>query len=320
MISVVIPVYKVEKYIEQCVNSILSQSYSDLEIILVDDGSPDGCPEICDYYSKLDKRVKVIHKKNGGLSDARNVGIDIAKGDEICFIDSDDFITNNMLERLLDIMTETGAEIVCCQSVRCEEDDSEDTFIFTNNNKISYNVYSNIEKMEQFLIGNTIGTVAWGKLYKRSLFSSIRYPIGRYHEDVYTTYKVVDVAQKIAVTDYYGYIYRKNGDSITGTKFSPKRFDGIEGKIEQANFVQMKYPALVGKAYAGIVYSCNTCLIAMARAHYNDKSLEKRLQFLYRKYGNYYCKENVSKLGKVVVLLAKVNVRLTEKLLSVVLK
>ena len=179
LVSVIVPIYMVEKYICECVNSIILQSYKNLEIILVDDGSPDRCPEICDEYAKQDSRIKVIHKPNGGLSDARNAGIEIAEGEYLSFVDSDDVIHHEMIEVLMQPLIENKElKMSACQCLYFNDGDIFDT---TQEIKpmviIDYNVF----------FTKKLWVTAWGKIYKKELFREIKYPVGRIHEDEFIT-------------------------------------------------------------------------------------------------------------------------------------
>ena len=204
LVSVIVPIYNVEEYLNQCVQSIRQQSYHNLEIILIDDGSPDKCGEMCDGYANEDSRVKVIHKQNGGLSDARNAGIEAATGEYITFIDSDDFIMQDMIECLMEVMNSENVDIVQCSFTR----DADYAMVEKERDsdlREKYNIYSE-NRMVAYVKGQTIATMAWGKIYKTLLFREIRFPKGRIHEDVFTTYKLIHEANSIAVTDYIGYI------------------------------------------------------------------------------------------------------------------
>lgn len=309
LVSIVVPIYNVEKYLANCLESILNQTYKNIEVILCDDGSPDNCGRICDEYAQRDTRIKVIHKENGGLSDARNAGIEIATGEYITLVDSDDFLMLDMIENLVGVVTDTGADIVSCQNVRCKENES---LADIHDTKIKRKVasYENSEKMKAFLIKQDIGTVAWGKLYKTALFENICYPKGKYHEDVFTTYKLIHLAQKVATTNYVGYVYRINYNSITTEKFSVKKLDAIEGKLQQAEFIKKHYPNLSSYAYIGIIYACNQCLFQMAKSNYENSDIMLNMQKLFRDYGYYYLKSHASFKGKIFCLLSMINIRI----------
>lgn len=236
LVSVVVPVYKVEKYIERCVDSILNQTYKNLEILLIDDGSPDKSGEICDSYALKDKRVRVIHKNNGGLSDARNVGIDISKGKYITFVDSDDWIEKTYIEELYDLIESTNSEIAICNFLKVSDEN------FKKINKVQYIIEkSNIEALYE-LYGkfSTQFTVAWGKLYNRRLFDDIRFPYGKVHEDLYVCHKLIYKSKKVSYTNKILYYYFQRTDSITGQKFNLKnRIDEIQALKERSEFFKL---------------------------------------------------------------------------------
>lgn len=211
-ISVIIPVYKVEKYLKRCVESVVNQTYKNIEIILVNDGSPDKCGEICDAYAKIDSRIKVIHKENGGLSSARNAALDIALGEYIMFVDSDDWISENSLEQLNEYI-DMGYDIINFKFSFVKENSKE--LIETHNDvKDSYecDLITYIDK----LFSGELNFFIWNKLYKKNLFDEVRFPEGRNYEDLATIYKLYFKAKKIIVTDYTLYYYwLGNSNSIT---------------------------------------------------------------------------------------------------------
>ena len=203
LISIVVPVYKVEKFLEKCIDSIINQTYKNLEIILVDDGSPDNCGKICDEYAKKDKRIKVIHQQNGGLSAARNTGITKATGKYISFIDSDDYIEKDYIELLYTTIKQSKADIAI----------GSHTVIYDTGTKLQKatgekSILKPKEVLERILYDNNIDYSAWAKLYKIELFTNIKYPEGRLFEDAATTYKLIDISKKIAVNSksIYNYI------------------------------------------------------------------------------------------------------------------
>jgi len=216
MISVIIPVYKVEECLNRCVDSILNQTYKNIEIILVDDGSPDKCGKICDRYAAKDNRIQVLHKENGGLSSARNAGIEIANGEYYTFLDSDDWVDNRYIEKLYTLIKETESDISVCNF---EKVYSEDTKL--ENSKIEIYEFTNIEALEQLTGRFYIQLVtAWGKLYHRSLFKDIRYPVCKIHEDEYIAHHLYYKANKIVMTTEKLLYYWQREDSITGIGFN----------------------------------------------------------------------------------------------------
>lgn len=220
-VSVIVPIYNVEAYIHQCIKSILSQSYHDFELILVDDGSPDHCGEICDHYARMDNRIRVIHKKNGGLSDARNVGIDIARGDFLTFIDSDDCISNDYLELLVKAQQKYGADIVQGEMTRNIGDLGN---VVPN---MGVDIMSPVEGFRDLLCFKRTKVYACGKLFKKSLIlaHSLYYPVGRLNEDCATTYKMILQSNKIVLIPNIIYFYRTNENSILNSAFKCKRFE-----------------------------------------------------------------------------------------------
>ncbi|MGG7213279.1 glycosyltransferase family 2 protein [Clostridium nigeriense] len=233
LISVIVPVYNTEKYIRKCIESLLNQTYKRLEIILVDDGSQDRSGEICDEYKSIDERITVIHKKNGGLSDARNVGIKIAKGEYIAFLDSDDWVDINLYSRLYSILKKYSAEISICNFKKVFDEDD----ILSSSEKI-YN-YSNIEALEEIYGENCAQMiVAWNKLYKKNIFRGLYYPKGKIHEDEFLTPKLLYRANKIVYIEEELIYYRQTPNSIMNSEFSIRRLDYLEILEERNEFIQ----------------------------------------------------------------------------------
>ena len=229
LISLIVPVYKVEEYLDKCVESIVNQTYKNLEIILVDDGSPDNCPKMCDEWAKKDKRIKVIHKENGGLSDARNTGIDIAKGEYITFIDSDDYIEYNYVDFLYKNLDENKADIsMGKQYVRYPE-----KVINTGSGKVY--IVNPHDCFDKLLYGEDFDVSATIKLYKKELFKTIRFPKGRIYEDAATTYKLIDKSKKIVLNSMPIYNYMIRRDSISNNHFSLTKMDLITSTEEMCN-------------------------------------------------------------------------------------
>lgn len=233
-ISVIIPVYKVEEYLDECVLSVINQTYKNLEIILVDDGSPDKCGEICDKYSKIDDRVIVIHKSNGGLSDARNKGIEVATGKYISFIDSDDYVDLRYFEILYNKIKEYNANIVLCSYKKFSKREEV-------KGQCKINEENKVLKKEDALV-NLYGkyrvdyVIACGKLFDIKLFEEIRFPYGKINEDSFTTYKLYNSAEKIIYNSSKLYFYRQRSNSIMNQKVNERRLDGLESLEEQINF------------------------------------------------------------------------------------
>jgi len=219
LVSIIVPIYKVEPYLRRCLDSIVNQTYTNLEIILVDDGSPDGCPQICDEYAARDKRITVIHKENGGLSDARNAGLDICKGEYIYFIDSDDIIPSHCIDILLKIITQEKADIA--SSSYQEFSDAESNLVKSNQN-YSYITINGSEALILLCRDNTPGFMSsCMKIYKRNCFDGIRFPLGKLYEDAHTNYKIYHTCKKICYTSAPLYYYRIRKGSIMANTKSP---------------------------------------------------------------------------------------------------
>ena len=238
LISVIVPIYKVENYLEKCVQSIIEQTYQNLEIILVDDGSPDNCPKLCDDLAKKDDRIKVIHKQNGGLSSARNAGIDVAQGEYIGFVDSDDYIEPQMYELLYNAIEKNNCKLSVCNI----------NYVFENGKtivKVKNSVDEFFDFNQAIVEMNTFRLFdmgAWSKLYHRDLFEDMRFPVGKFSEDFFIMYKIFEKANGIAYvsTPCYNYLQRQN--SITKNKKINEDF--IEAAKSQMEYLDAKYEDL----------------------------------------------------------------------------
>ena len=242
LVSVIIPVYKVEPYLDQCLQSVTGQTYRSLEIILVDDGSPDGCPEICDKWALRDTRIKVIHKKNGGLSDARNAGLDAAGGQYICFIDSDEWVMKDMIEKLLTSAVKEGADICACGIMDCYPDHQ--------TIRTAKYLKGGSEEIYRRLYNETEYPVsAWGKIYRRSCWDRLRFPVGRICEDAFTTYLLIDRAACLVQIPEVLYCYRIRENSIMRSPFTAQRMDEEKAWRYNAQFIRDKYPSVSAMAF-----------------------------------------------------------------------
>lgn len=233
-ISIIVPVYKVEKYIHRCVDSILGQTFADFELILVDDGSPDNCGAICDEYAAKDSRVVVIHQQNGGLSAARNAGIDwaFANSDSqwLSFIDSDDWVHPEYLHRLLDAAVAHNVSVSICGYEQTEG--SEPVISPETLPPILWNT-------EEFYVNDSLNcTFAWGKLYRKECFQAIRYPFGRLYEDKFTTYRVLFDFTSVAVISAPLYAYFTNTSGITKSGTARFCIDSYDALVEQIEYFQ----------------------------------------------------------------------------------
>jgi glycosyltransferase involved in cell wall biosynthesis len=238
-ISIIVPVYKVEKYLKKCVDSILAQTFTDFELILVDDGSPDDSGKICEEYAEKDARVRVLHKENGGLSSARNAGIEVAKGKYLGFIDSDDYIAEDMYQTLYDLLNDYDADMSVVGMIDVYE--NRETMV-KDNKKIE--VLDQKKAIQAVLDSTGVYAYAVNKLYKKTLFYDIRYPVGKIVEDAFIIMDLLLQCNKIVTTTEQKYYYYRRTGSITGLAFSKKNFDVIEAWERNGTIIERVYPDL----------------------------------------------------------------------------
>lgn len=233
MISVIVPVYKVESYLDDCVKSILAQSYTDFELILVDDGSPDRCPAMCDDWAEKDGRIRVIHKENGGLSSARNAGLDVMRGEYLTFIDSDDYVRSDYLEKLYNALIEHSADVSVCGFVlgKAEGEYESKAPTVCTGKEACLAIYS-----ENSVTMSMIS--ACMKLYKSRLFENLRFPLGKLHEDQFVTYRAFYPCEKVVRVYEPLYYYRDSAVSITRSRFKIARYDNILALEEAMSFYE----------------------------------------------------------------------------------
>ena len=225
-ISVIIPIYNVEKYLKRCLDSVINQTYKNLEIILVDDGSTDSSGRICDEYAAKDKRIVIIHKENGGISDARNKGLDICTGEYISFIDSDDWIDINYFNILLMYLVNSNSDISCCDYLRT----GKYITYFAYNKEIEIQMFNKHDGLEFYLEKDIVS--AWAKLYKKEIFRELKFPVGKINEDISTIFIAFSKAIKIVYVNQKLYFYYKNIESITKSKFTSKNLDLVKAYEE----------------------------------------------------------------------------------------
>lgn len=254
LISVIVPIYNIEKYIERCIVSIICQTYQNLEIILVDDGSTDRSGQICDGYAERDVRIKVIHKENGGLSDARNVALDVAQGEWITFVDGDDFLAGTAIESMYRTAEISAAQIVCCLYKLAYE--GQETFFNEDYVENEISVYSQEEALDKMLRQSEFNNSAWAKLYKTELFNGIRFPKGKLYEDTGTTYKLFALSGRVAFIRIEGYCYFMRSGSIQNSKFTKKKMVELKFAKEQKEYLDARFPELELATTDRLVSSC----------------------------------------------------------------
>ncbi len=301
-VSVIIPVYKVEKYLEKCIDSVINQSYSNLEIILVDDGSPDNCGKICDKYAKKDNRIRVIHKTNGGLSDARNNGIKIATGNYIAFIDSDDYVTEDYIEYLLKLIIDNNSDISIVMPY--EVDENYIVKKIFKREKI-YNYNSN-DALKTMLYQKKFETSAWGKLFKKNVVNGIYFPTGKIYEDIGTIYKYILRAKKITFSTMKNYYYLQRKDSIMGRKYKQSDLDYVENaQVLLENMEKIGNLELIKAAKSRFLSTNFSILLKLNKT---DQVVRKKLLSNIKKYKKVVLfDKNVRLKNKVAILLTYIN-------------
>ena len=262
LISVIVPVYKVEPYLERCVKSIINQTYKNLEIILVNDGSPDRCGEMCDEFAKQDSRIRVIHKENGGLSSARNAGLDVMKGEYVGFVDSDDWIEPEMYQNMLNLALEHKAQIICCGIKKIDEKGNK--YLFNDN--VDELLFLNTEDALGELPYNThITNSLCDKLFNKCIFNEVRMTTGIIYEDHEVMHRCIYCAEKTIYTGkpYYNYSY--NSDSITGGKANIKLYGFLPSGRARIDFYEKNCPKSLPVVKAkyiewclGLIYKTNS--------------------------------------------------------------
>lgn len=267
LVSVIIPVYQVEKYLDKCIYSVINQTYKNIEIILIDDGSKDNSSKICDKWLLLDQRIKVLHCNNGGGGKSRNRGLNKASGEFIVFVDSDDYIHENMIECLYSYFS-NEVDIVECDYIET----------FDNNAKFEYEVtcrsklYTSKEALIQNINDCLFKQVVWNKMYRKDIINNIRFPEGKIIDDEFWTYRVIGNANKLIHIDQKLYAYRQRKESIMHSKFSLDRYQIIEARKDRLEFIRLSYPELIYEAQKSLWLSgMNFGQMSMMYLEYTEK-------------------------------------------------
>ena len=276
--SVIVPIYKVEKYIRECIESVMNQTYSNWELILVDDGSTDKSGDICEKYAAKDERVKVIHQKNGGAANARNHGLDMATGEYICFIDSDDKIENNYVDKLLNAIKESQSDVAVCSFKQWYKNKTPDSIGFKNKE------YSSKDYIRKFLSDWTCGLI-WNKMFDKKTLEGVRFEERHKIDDEFFTYQAILKAEKVVVFDesLYWYRMRKSGVMLSGIQYQAQMLkDRLEYMTKRYEMVIEKYPDLK----AEYLYNLTDNLISYTRQAQGIKELEKDVRAIKKQYWN----------------------------------
>lgn len=250
LISVIVPVYKVEAYLDKCISSITGQTYTNLEIILVDDGSPDCSGEICDEWAVKDSRIRVIHQENAGGGAARNAALDAARGELIAFVDSDDYIASDMFAHLYDLLTK-GADIAECGHMDIFEDQA--SFPDTNADVCTYTVQ---EAMAEHIRDRIFRQLIWNKLYLREVIGDIRFPLDKKIDDEFFTYQVLGNAKTLVRSEKICYAYRQQESSVMHSMGTQKRLQGVEAKQQRHEYIAVHFPDLASLSLKDLWFTC----------------------------------------------------------------
>lgn len=316
LISVIVPIYNVEQYLCRCVECLTAQTYKNLEIILVDDGSPDNCPQFCDEYAKKDSRIKVIHKKNGGLSDARNAGMKVATGEYISFIDSDDYVSNDFIETLYNAILSENSDIVECSVVKFYEDEHFDEY----KDDLKITSFNTEESLSKLIAENPFKQHVWNKLYKSDLVSGVPYAVGKLNEDEFWTYQIFGQAKKVTRVNKTMYYYFQRQSSIMGNTYNLRRLDALEGKANRQKYIEKYFPGLAAQAKVDLFESCIFAYQSVLKyMGGKDKKIAKKVIYSYKDSFELSKEEidNVSSSGAKYLKLARVNFYLCCKIKAI---
>lgn len=250
-ISVIVPIYKVEAYLDKCVQSIVDQTHTNLEIILVDDGSPDRCGQMCDAWAEKDSRIRVIHKENGGLSDARNAGLAVATGQLVSFIDSDDWIDPEFLQTLYDALEQNNAQIAEC-GIRLVDGEGR---VLSRRGPGKSETIGKIEALRRLVLEDGVYQTVWNKLYRQDVIGDILFEKGKYNEDDFWTYQIFDRIERLALVDKPMLNYLQRSGSIMGQGYSLKRLDGLEARYLRWQYLQ-QYEELACLTRQQYIFDC----------------------------------------------------------------
>ncbi len=302
LVSIIVPIYKVEEYLKKCLDSIIGQTYKNIEIILVDDGSPDKCGNICEEYVKKDTRIKTFHKKNGGLSDARNYGLKKATGKYILFIDSDDWIEPKMIEILVNTLEKNNADISMCGFKLIQNGTANNCNWFKQDTLLSKK-----DALKMLLENKIITNHAWNKLYKKTLIEKFPFPKGKLYEDVRIMHNVFMNCNKVAITKEYLYNYLMRNDSIAKINKISNRFEYIDAFIKR--YEDMKN---ISKEYKDICYYqiCNVIGIVFTIQTFTKEDRKKYKEklnnyFEYLKNGKKEIRKYATKKEKLRIIFVR---------------
>ncbi len=294
LVSVIVTIYQVEDLLRQCIVSVMNQTYKNLEIILVNDGSTDGCSEICDEYAKNDKRIKVIHKKNSGQSDSQNLALGLTSGKYVTFVDGDDYILPQMVQSLYKNLIKYDCNISVCGHIRLYGDNN--SYAQLTKKASRAKVIDAELALQDMLYQKNINNNAWGKLYKRDLFDGILFPSGCINQDLGTTYKIFSKSKKIVTDCRKYYFYRQREGSVINSKFRPKRMAGLKFAKDIQNYIKMRHPRIILSAENRLFMEALFIFVQIPLFDDSFNDERKELISIISKYRNHIIKDGKSKL------------------------
>lgn len=311
LISIIVPIYNSEKYLEKCIDSILNQTYKLIEVILINDGSTDNSLNICNFYAKRDKRVIVVQQENSGVSKSRQKGIDISNGEYVAFIDSDDFIDSNYILKLYRNMQKSNSDIICCNSIDIEFDN------YKNNKILVEEVVINKERlMIDYFNGSRYAYCIWGKLYKKGILSLVKFRDMKYAEDTCMIIELFNKCNKVHLLNYDGYYYRGQEDSITNTINSIEKSSDLLTRSEIIYYIcKENFPLLIDRAQKQFVNSLYGAVVSysVGNKYYYNKFLSKFNSCYKELNKKYLC---ISLKG-ILLIMFKINSTLCEKFIKI---
>ena len=316
LLSVIVPVYKVEAYLDKCLTSLTGQTYENLQILLVEDGSPDGSGAICDAWAARDSRITVIHQENRGGGAARNAALDRAEGELLAFVDSDDYIDPNLYTHLYSLLQQ-GADIAECSYV-----DTFDDHAVLGGGSTEPELFTREQAMKLHIRDEQFRQIIWNKLYRRSVVEGIRFPVGTKIDDEYYTWQLLARADRLVRSEYIGYAYRQQENSIMHAKFSLKRVQSLDAKRQRLSYLKQNLPQLENLAKEDLVM---TCLFVMQESLRFLKGEElARAEELIREAmtetQGLSVDTDMGTMRKVLLKLARKDLKRTAKLLNFLIK
>lgn len=306
LISVIIPVYKVELFLDTCIESVVNQTYKNLEVILVEDGSPDRCSELCDNWAVKDNRIKVIHVKNGGAGKARNIALENATGNIIAFVDSDDYLSPYMFEYLYGLLAE-DIDVVECGYVQVYDNLA---FFDDNIGQFEVEYFTSEEALRENIRDTKFRQLIWNKLYRKEIVENIFFPVGKKIDDEFWTYQVLGNAKNLIHSDIKLYAYRQQFDSVMHCLTADKRLQAIEAKMKRHDYIVEKYPKLCNESLKNLWFTCmyqGQLILQSKKNTFDEQAMQYIKNVLYKYPINIKKQNDFSAKEKIWLMIAKVS-------------